>query len=139
MRNPLRSLVLLAALFSVLLAGLSFLASPAFSQTANPAPTVVLTAAPATPFYSSSEFWSAIIAAIGGLIAIWKNSQASTSKKVNESLVLAIEEATKIPEVAAFEQRIKGKIRETATKAGVQPVLHRLVKDLTEPAESSRP
>jgi hypothetical protein len=110
-------------------------ADVALAQVAAPAPSVTV-AAP-VPFYATEAFWATVLAVVSGLFGIWKNRQASTHQKINESLVLGIEQATKIPEVVAFESRIKKTIQASATGYGVQPLLHRIVQDLTEPAATA--
>ncbi len=118
---------LLPALLLALACLLCVLLSPAaFGQeAAASAPAVT------APWWSGAEVISAVIALATGLIAVWQHKEKKTAQKVSESLVLAIEAATKIPAVADKEKAIKAKIRETVTDLGVQPVVHRLVKDLT--------
>jgi uncharacterized membrane protein len=84
-----------------------------------------------TPWYLSTSFIAAAVAAIPSLIAIWQNKSKKAAQKLNETLVKGIELATTIPEVVAAEKKVKDKIKETAEKYGVEPLLHRLVKDLT--------
>lgn len=117
--------------FVALLFAALCLAGHAFAQTV---PALVVAAPAAAPFYASGEFWTGLFGLVAGIVAIWRNQAASTSRKVNETLVLAIEEATKLPGVVEAEQRIKQLIRDRATDYGVQPILHRIVKDLTDPA-----
>ncbi len=127
MKNALR-------LLPFLLAALAFafaLALPTLAQVApaDPAPVV---AAPATDDAGGmTTIVSIALALVSGLVAIWQNRKASTAQKVTESLVLGIEQATKLPQVQEAEKRIKGIIRDKATQLGVQPLLHRAVKDLT--------
>lgn len=83
------------------------------------------------PWWSGAEAISAVIALCTGLIAVWQRNEKKTAQKVNESLVIAIEAATKIPAVAAQEKAIKAKIRTVTDDLGVAPLVHRLVKDLT--------
>lgn len=85
----------------------------------------------AAPWWSGPEAISAIIALATGLFAVWQHKEKKTAQKVSESLVIAIEAATKIPAVAAQEKLIKSKIKGIAEDYGVGPVLHRLVKDVT--------
>jgi hypothetical protein len=94
------------------------------------APAVAVTA----PFYTSADFWSVVFGVVAGIVAIVKNSALSAHQKINEALVLSIEEVTKLPGVAEAEQKIKTLIQAKATALGVQPLLHRIVQDLTEPA-----
>ena len=131
MKNPIRLYALTAAILAIAFS-LVLLCAPttAFAQAPNPAPV----AAASTPFYASGEFWTTVFAIVAGIFGIWKNSQHSTAQKINESLVLGIEKATKIPRVADYERQIKQTIQAKATEYGVQPLLHRLVQDLTEPA-----
>ncbi len=127
MKNALRLLPFILAACAFAFA----LALPAFAQVAaaDPAPVVV------SPSDSAggpvTTLVSIALALVSGLVAIWQNRKASTAQKVTESLVLGIEQATKLPQVQDAEKRIKGIIREKATELGVQPLLHRAVKDLT--------
>lgn len=121
----------LRRLFSVLC--LTALCACVFAQTAEAvadAPATVGPAASATDT-SMTTIVSLVLALVGGLVAIWKNSQASTAKKITQSLVLGVEQATQLPEVQHLEQKIKFTIREKAKDLGVQPLLHEVVKDLT--------
>ncbi len=105
--------------------------APAVSTpTPAPAPVVI-------PWYANEALWSTLFAVAAGVFGIVRNSQLSTHQKINEALVLGIEQATKIPAVAAFENRIKADIQTRAAELGVQPVLHRIVQDLTEPAATN--
>lgn len=111
--------------------------SPAFAQSA---PALNVIAAPAAvPFYASGEFWTGLFGVAASLVAIWRNGAATNARKINDTLVLGIEEVTKLPGVAEHEQRIKTYLREKATDLGVQPLLHRIVQDLTEPAAKPAP
>lgn len=120
---------------SILLASIAILAlvhtGTLSAQTATDAAAPV---APASVDDSSSTttIISVIVAVVSGLVAIWQNKSASTAKKVTQSVILGIEHATKLPEVAAMEKRIKATIRQKATDLGVQPLLHTAVRDLTE-------
>lgn len=85
-----------------------------------------------------------LLTVISTLFGIWKHNAASASdkeltlsQKINQSLVLGIETASKIPEVIAAENKMKAIIQAKATEYGVQPALHRIVQDLTEPAAAS--
>lgn len=133
----------LAAIIAIALALMLVLVitQPAAHAQAVPAlssqPSAISAVPAPVPFYASGEFWSGLFGVVAGIVAIWRNQAASTSRKVSETLVLAIEEATKLPGVAESEQRIKTLIREKATDLGVQPLLHRMVKNLTEPAPSA--
>lgn len=93
---------------------------------------VVADAAPAAhPWYADGAFIGGIIAAFTSIVAIWQNKGKKTAQKVSESLVQAIEVATRIPAVAEKEKEIKRSINATVTKLGVQPLVHRIVKDVT--------
>lgn len=87
-------------------------------------------AAPA-PWYSDGAVIGIIISSIMSLVAVWSHKSKKTAQKVSESLVIAIEAATKIPAVAEKEKLIKAKLRQEFEDIGVQPLVHRLVKDLT--------
>jgi hypothetical protein len=101
-------------------------------------------ALPSNPYVSiltNADTWLAVVTLVSGLIAIWKHQQAndataavSTWQKVAKSLVLGVETAASLPEVAAAESKVKSVIQAKATEYGVQPVLHQLVQLLTEPA-----
>lgn len=125
-----------AFLFAGLICALCCLPLTIHAQAAgSPTVTTVVVAAP--PWYLSETLWATVIAFVSGVIAIWKNNAASTHQKINDALVLGIEQATQIPEVAAFESKIKSTIQAKATALGVQPILHRIVQDLTEPAATA--
>lgn len=81
---------------------------------------------------SNGELVSCVVAIISGLIAIWKHTEASTAQKVIKSVILGVEEATKLPEVQAVEQRVKQTIRQKSVDFGVQDTLHAAVNDLTD-------
>jgi hypothetical protein len=92
----------------------------------------------AAPFYTDGAFIGAVIAGIMSLVALWSHNEKNTAikdkttaQKVSESLVIAIETATKIPAFAEKEKAFKQAINEKVTKLGVQPLVHRLVKDVT--------
>lgn len=87
---------------------------------------------PSTPWYLSTEFFAALFSLAAGIVAVVKDQSKKKAEKINSILVLGIEAATKIPKVAEFEKKIKGDIRQKAEQLGVQPVLDRLVKDLTK-------
>ena len=125
--------MLFAALFTIALAIVAFAPAQAADLSLN-SQLSTLSSAAQPPFYSTSEFWAGLFAVVTGIVAIWKNNQASTGAKINETLILAIEQATKLPGVSEHEQRIKRLIQSKATELGVHPLLHRLVQDLTEPA-----
>ncbi len=133
--------VLAAHLLALVVALFFFVPSALLAQAADAvAPVVTLTVPASAPaFYATGEFWSALFGLVAGIVAIWRNQTASAHQKVNESLVLAIEQVTKLPEVAAAEQRIKQAIQAKATALGVQPLLHRIVVDLTEPQPTRDP
>ncbi|MDR1279329.1 MAG: hypothetical protein LBK99_00715 [Opitutaceae bacterium] len=114
----------------VALATLLAIAPHALAQDAAAA-TPAATAADATPWYLSPSLFSSVIALLTGAIAIWKNQQASTAQKVSASLVMAIEEASKIPAVADQEKKIKAKVQEVTERYDVGPVVAALVKKLT--------
>ncbi len=127
MKNALR-------LLPFLLAALAFafaLALPALAQVAPADPAPVVAGPTADDAGGMTTIVSIALALVSGLVAIWQNRKASTAQKVTESLVLGIEQATKLPQVQEAEKRIKGIIRDKATQLGVQPLLHRAVKDLT--------
>ncbi len=106
---------------------ISTLALSVFAQTVieNVAPV------PADDGSSMTTLISIAIALVSGLIAIWQNKQASTARKITASIVLGVEQATKLPQVAAAEKQIKATIRQHAQDAGIQPLLDRLVQNLT--------
>ena len=83
------------------------------------------------PFYTDGAFIGAVVAGFMSLVAVWQNAKKNTAQKVAESLVQAIEIATKIPAVAEKEKAIKQSINRTVTDLGVQPLVHRIVKDVT--------
>lgn len=116
-----KSSLLRAALCGLLLAVAT--ATPALAQTAA--------AAPAAEESSVATLLSIGLALATSLIAIWKNKQASTQRKIVESIVVGVEEATKLPQVREAEKRVKDTIRAKATELGVEPLLNRVVKDLT--------
>lgn len=89
------------------------------------------TAPTSQPFYTTTEFWTAIFALATGLVAVWRNNLLTQHQKVNQALVLSIEAASKIPEVVAAEEKFKTLISDKATQLGIEPLLNRLVKDLT--------
>lgn len=123
----------LLRLLPFLLAALAFafaLALPAFAQT-SPADAAPAVTAAADESASTTTIVSIALAVIGGLVAIWKNKQASTAQKITQSVILGVEQATKLPQVQALEKQIKGNIRAKAAELGVQPLLHAVVKDLT--------
>lgn len=115
--------ILALAAFTVLALGLAPIAALA-ADTIN-------STAPSTPWYFSSELLAGAIAFFSGIIAIWKNEQKKTAQKVSETLVLAIEEASKIPAVAEKEKAIKAKVQEVTQKYNVEPVVKKLVEKLT--------
>jgi hypothetical protein len=85
----------------------------------------------ATPWYLSADLIAAVIALATSALAIWQNKEKRTAQKVSETLVVAIEQASRIPAVAEKENELKAKIKEVTTKAGVEPVVNKLVKLLT--------
>jgi|GEM_PF-4886469 len=94
--------------------------------------------AASAPFYVSGEFWTSLFALVAGLTAIWKHKAANaaqkeltTAQKITQSVILGVEAATKIPEVAEYEKTVKRIIRNKAEELGVQPLLNRAVRDLT--------
>jgi membrane protein implicated in regulation of membrane protease activity len=93
--------------------------------------TAAAAASSTTPWWQSTGFIAAAVAFIPSVIAIWQNKSKKTAQKLNETLVEGIELAATIPEVVAAEKKIKDQIKATAEKYGVEPLLHRLVKDLT--------
>jgi hypothetical protein len=86
---------------------------------------------PATPWYADGAVIGAAIAAITSLLAIWSHKEKSKAQMVSESLVVAIEAASKIPQVAAQEKAIKAKLKSEFEALGVQPLVDRIVQDLT--------
>lgn len=117
------SSLLCAALCGLLLAVVA--TTPALAQASAATP------APVADDSSLTTFVSIGLALVTSLIAIWKNKQASTSRKIVESIVVGVEEATKLPQVRDAEKRVKDTIRAKATELGVEPLLNRVVKDLT--------
>lgn len=97
------------------------------SPAATPAPVVVTP----TPVWLSTEFFAALFAAAAGIVAIWQNKEKKTAQKVSASLVVAMEAASKIPVVAEHEKAIKAKLRQKLEASGAQPVVERLLKNLT--------
>lgn len=126
---------LFAALLGLLLCALCLTAAnTGFAQAAvDPATPIVLAPqpAPALAWYANPTLWATVIAFVTGILGIWQHGEKTKAQKINESLVLGIESATRIPEVAAQEKAIKERIKQYATDAGVQPLLARLVQDLT--------
>jgi hypothetical protein len=84
-----------------------------------------------TPWYLSAGFFSSVIAFVTSVLAIWQGAGKKTAQKVSETLVVAIEEASKIPAVAEHEEKIKAKIREVNERYHIEPVVNALVKKLT--------
>jgi hypothetical protein len=107
--------------------------APSFQPSAASVPPLLAQAsAPdAIPFYASDTFWAVALALVSGIVAILRNKTATTAQKINAALVLGIEQATQLPEVAAAETKVKNLIRAKAQQAGVEPILNRIVKDLT--------
>lgn len=91
----------------------------------------------ATPFYASETFWSALFALAGTVFGIWRNAKLSTHQKITSALIEGIEAASKLPEVAAYEGKVKQTIQDSAREWGIQPVLHAIVQEVTEPAATS--
>lgn len=85
----------------------------------------------AAPWYLNGAMWLALITAALGIAAVWQNKEKRTADKINETLVLGIEAASRIPEVQAYEKKIKQQIQTQAQKAGVQPALDKIVQLLT--------
>ena len=102
---------------------------PALHAQAAAAPAVVAPAG--VPFYASGDFWSALFGLVAGITAIWKHTELSTTKRALQAVVLGVETATKIPEVAAAETKVKAIIQDKAAQLGIQPILDRVVQDLT--------
>jgi len=121
--KSIRSLLALSACFTFALAGLA--------QVAADTVTTAAATAPADDGSSLTTIISVAVALVSGLIAIWQNKQATTARKVTQSIVLGVEQATKLPQVQAAEKQIKATIRRQAEELGVQPILQRVVKDLT--------
>lgn len=103
-----------------------------FAQAAVDAP-VALAPQPASAvaWYANPTLWATAIAFVTGILGIWSHKEKTRAQKINESLIMGIESATRIPEVAAQEKAIKERIKQYAENAGVQPLLARLVQDLT--------
>lgn len=145
MKNTTRPRLLSLVFLVAGIVGFFVAAAPAvIAQDAAPASALVLDAetglpvkatpdaAPVSaPWWSGPEVISAVIALATGLIAVWQRKEKKTAQKVSESLVLAIEAATKIPAVGDKEKAIKARIRTETERLGVAPLVHRLVKDLT--------
>jgi ABC-type nickel/cobalt efflux system permease component RcnA len=112
---------------SLIVACMAVLCLPATALAADAA----ATDGDATPLWLSPGFYSALIALATGMIAIWQNAAKKTAQKVSETLVLAIEEASKIPAVADKEKEIKKKIQEVNERYHIEPVVKKLVEKLT--------
>lgn len=126
-----KTLRLLPFLFGAFAFAFAFLL-PTLPLVAQTAPVDAAAAATATgDATSTTTLVSIALAVIAGLVAIWKNAQASTAQKITQSIVLGVEQATKLPHVQAAEAEIKATIRRKAQELGVQPLLHEIVKDLT--------
>jgi hypothetical protein len=83
------------------------------------------------PWYLNGNVWFGLVSGLLAITTIWQNKEKAKSRKIAETLVVAIEAASKIPEVAEAEQKLKAKIQEKAVAAGVEPALNKLVKLLT--------
>ena len=127
MKNPYSSLLRVFLIASTITAALIFLGNIVLGQEATP-PTVIAPADAPTPL---AVYVSIVVALASGLVAIWKNNQATKAQKIIRSVVLGVEQATQLPEVRAAEEKIKATIKQKATDLGVQPLLHEIVKDLT--------
>ncbi|HTJ77954.1 MAG TPA: hypothetical protein VL357_03085 [Rariglobus sp.] len=118
----------LSAIVLVLLLVLVLHPVTAYAQAAAPAGAAVVVS---TPWYADGTVISSIIAAVMAIFGVWSHTEKTTAQKITESLVVGIEQATKLPKVAAAEAEIKAKIQSVASDYGVQPLLDRIVQDIT--------
>lgn len=117
---------------------LDFAPLPLLAQADSPAAADIKITPASSPSLDSAGIIGIVIAAITSLYGIWahkeKNAavkEKTVAQKVSETLVVAIEAASKIPAVEAKEQEIKKLISDKAKEAGVEPVLNLLVKRFT--------
>lgn len=114
MHKTLRSLALLAAIFTIALAALSFIASPAFSQETATAPAASLNsaaietaAAVAQPFIvTAAQKWSwliTVLAAVGALRLVFKPIMSGVELYVKSTPQASDDEAlARVQHSAAF-------------------------------------
>ena len=101
------------------------------AQVTPPAPDAKPPVVASTPWYADGTVIAGFIAFITSITAIWSHTEKRTAQKISESLVAGIEAATKIPAVAAQEKIIKARIQAVATDYGVQPLLDKIVQEVT--------
>lgn len=111
---------------------------PLLAQAESPVSADTKAVVPTSAPLDSAGIIGIVIAAVTSLYGIWahkeKNAavkEKTTAQKVSETLVVAIEAASKIPAVQEKEKEIKKLISDKAKEAGVEPVLNLLVKRFT--------
>jgi hypothetical protein len=71
------------------------------------------------------------LALVSGLAAIWQNGKATQNQKIAQSIILGVEQATKLPQVAEFEKRVKGTIAQKTRELGIEKEVDALVQRVT--------
>lgn len=94
-----------------------------FAQTEAPAPD------------TSETNWGALVgialALVSGLAAIWQNQKATQSQKIAQSIILGVEQATRLPQVQEFEKKVKGTIAQKTRDLGIEKEVDALVQRVT--------
>jgi len=100
-----------------------------FAQTEAPAPSPSAEAAD-----SASNLGTLIaiaLALVSGLAAIWQNQKATQSQKIAQSIILGVEQATRLPQVQEFEKKVKGTIAQKTRDLGIEKEVDALVQRVT--------
>ncbi len=80
---------------------------------------------------SNPELWMALITIISGAIAIWQNQGKRTSQKIIDSVVLGVDEFSKLDVGEKEAKKLKASIKQKALEYGVEKILNKAVKGLT--------
>lgn len=71
------------------------------------------------------------LALVSGLAAIWQNQKATQSQKIAQSIILGVEQATRLPQVQEFEKKVKGTIAQKTRDLGIEKEVDALVQRVT--------
>jgi hypothetical protein len=128
---------ILAALICAFVLSLFLTVAPQASADVGSLVTPVLAqaeAAPAQPPAESSNMTAIVsvaFALLSGIAAIWQNQRASKTQKIAQSIILGVEQATRLPQVQQLERTVKARIAAKSEELGVKDELHALVKKHT--------
>ena len=113
-----------------------FIASCALAQNTDFKPSIAI--------LSDGSLWATMFALIASLVAAFKIREGNATKdkllisqKINQSIIIGIETAGRIESVKPEIDKVKSIIQAKATEYGVQPSLHILVQNYTDPAATA--